>query len=144
MHDTGLPIASQDQPAAVSEREREIAELVHRFYANVQADAVLGPVFDRNVADWDAHLANMCDFWSSAVYRTGRYAGRPLEAHRRIAELRAAHFPRWLRLWTQTVDEVVRSDASAQLKDLATRMASSMSSRLGLLPDSAPEWGSAT
>lgn len=77
----------------------------------------------------------MRDFWSSAVCRAGRYAGRPLEVHRRIQEIQAEHFPRWLSLWQQTVDEVVGSDMKRPLNELASRMAAAIPVRLSLTPD---------
>lgn len=137
MVQAGLPIASQDRPEPHDEREREIGALVDRFYELARLDPVLGPVFERRVADWDRHLRAMRDFWSSVVYHTGRYAGRPLEVHRAIPEIRAEHFPRWLDLWRRTVDEVVRSDAKGPLKEYAARMATNMSARIGLTPDPA-------
>ena len=36
--------------------EAEVAELVDAFYARVRDDAILGPVFEDNVADWSRHL----------------------------------------------------------------------------------------
>ena len=135
MTPSDLPISAGDPPSTAHEREEEIAQLVERFYTIARGDPVLGPVFERHVADWDRHLATMRDFWSSAVYRTGRYSGRPLDVHRRIADIQGEHFPRWLRLWQRTVDEVVRSDAGGPLKAFAARMATTMSSRLGLAPE---------
>ena len=127
-----LPLASEDRPEPPSDREAEIARLVDRFYDVVREDPQLGPVFDRHVADWDEHLAKMRDFWSGAIYRTGRYSGRPLEVHRRIPEIQGEHFARWIELWTRTVDEVVESDARHPLRAFASRMASTMRSRMGL------------
>lgn len=132
MPEAKLPMSVDRHSALDLDREEEIGELVDRFYDVARRDAVLGPVFERRVSDWDRHLSTMRDFWSSAVYRTGRYSGRPLEAHRSIPEIQAEHFPRWLGLWRRTVDEVVRSDAHGPLKELAARMASAMSSRLDL------------
>jgi len=34
--------------------EAEVAELVATFYAKVRDDAILGPVFERHVADWQS------------------------------------------------------------------------------------------
>lgn len=131
MPDRELHLATNPQAAAPLDREAEIAQLVRRFYEVARDDPMLGPVFERHVADWERHLRTMNDFWSAAVYRTGRYAGRPIEAHRGIAGLTGEHFTRWLELWTRTVDEVVRSDARETLKELARRMADTMSQRLG-------------
>ncbi|MFI4896774.1 MAG: group III truncated hemoglobin [Phycisphaerales bacterium JB059] len=134
MTPTDLPISSRDPEKAAPDREGEIARLVERFYEVARLDPDLGPIFERHVADWDRHLATMRDFWSAAVYRTGRYSGRPLEVHRRVGEIREEHFPRWLRLWERTVDEVVRSEARGPLKVFAARMASAMSTRMGPTP----------
>ncbi len=130
-----LPISACDPPSTAHDGEAEIARLVERFYTHARGDPVLGPVFERHVADWDGHLRTMRDFWSSAVYRTGRYSGRPLDVHRRLADIQGEHFPRWLGLWERTVDEVVRSDAGGPLKVFAARMATTMSARLGLAPE---------
>jgi hypothetical protein len=36
--------------------------LVRRFYAKVREDAVLGPIFDTKIHDWEPHLERMCAF----------------------------------------------------------------------------------
>ncbi len=120
--------------------EAEIGRLVDLFYERTRADPLLGPVFELHVADWDAHLATMRDFWTSAVYRTGRYSGRPFEAHRPLSELTPEHFARWLALWEQTVRDAVRSPADAPLLSLARRMAMNISSRMNI-PVSLPDAG---
>ena len=112
-------------------REAEIGALVDRFYAMGREDPVIGPVFETHVGDWDRHLATMRDFWTSAMYRTGRYSGRPIEAHRELAEIGAAHFERWLELWEAAVGEVVTSDVGEDLVVFARRMAGAMAARLG-------------
>lgn len=134
MPDANLPLTSPAPGEAPLDREQEIARLVDRFYAVARLDPVLGPVFEQHVADWTRHLRTMNDFWSSAIYRTGRYSGRPLESHRKISDIRAEHFPIWLRLWKQTVDEVVESDARHPLREFAARMADTMSLRMGFGP----------
>lgn len=46
--------------------EKMIHALVHGFYARVRQDAAIGPIFNNVIGDnWDAHLAKLCDFWSS-------------------------------------------------------------------------------
>ena len=61
--------------------ETEIASLVERFYAKVRLDPEIGPVFNDEVENWDAHLALLKDFWSTVLLTTGRYKGNPLFAH---------------------------------------------------------------
>jgi hemoglobin len=83
-------------------REDEIVTLVHRFYASVRRDPALGPVFDAHVADWDHHLAKMCDFWSSVLLGTARYRGTPMPKHVKLPALTPALFRRWLELFHAT------------------------------------------
>ena len=62
----------------------------------VLRDDDLGPLFRRALSHrWDEHLAIMVDFWSSIALRTGRYEGKPQQAHRGMA-LVEGHFERWL------------------------------------------------
>lgn len=44
-----------------------IERMVRTFYTPVREDARLGPVFAVRIADWEPHLARMCDFWSSII-----------------------------------------------------------------------------
>jgi hemoglobin len=85
--------------------EAGIAALVTGFYGRAREDAVLGPVFDAAIDDWDHHLARLTDFWSSVTLSTGRYKGNPFGAHRPLA-LRPAMFDRWLELWRETARDV--------------------------------------
>jgi len=94
------------QPVHPQIGEAMIHDLVHAFYAKVRADAVLGPIFERAIGeDWDAHLAKMCDFWSSVMLLSGRYKGNPMLAHLRLKTVRPDHFTRWLELFRQTAHE---------------------------------------
>ena len=84
--------------------EPMIRGLVDAFNAKVRADAVLGPVFNARIHDWDEHLAKLTDFWSSIVMMSGRYKGRPLPVHA-APEISDAHFGRWLALFAETPAE---------------------------------------
>ena len=57
--------------------EAQIEALVHGFYAKVRKDDLLGPIFNRVIADWGPHLEKMCDFWSSVMRTSGRYTAIP-------------------------------------------------------------------
>lgn len=65
---------------AVGITEEMIAEVVHDFHGRVWADELIGPIFDRAIGDgWNAHLAKLCDFWSSVLLMTGRFHGTPMD-----------------------------------------------------------------
>lgn len=86
--------------------EDGIRAVVEEFYRRARGDDLLGPVFEAHVASWEAHLTRMTDFWSAALLRTGRYSGRPIEAHRAIEGLGPHHFDRWLALFEETVHDL--------------------------------------
>lgn len=99
---------------AVGVTEPMIHDVVHAFYARVRVDPALGPIFDRVIGDgWDAHLAKLCDFWSSVLLMTGRFKGSPMTAHARLADVRPTHFARWLHLFDETVRQRCPPDAAA-------------------------------
>lgn len=86
--------------------EQSIATLVDTFYARVREDDLIGPVFNRVVADWPEHLAKLKDFWSSVMLGVGTYKGNPMMAHLPIPEMDKPHLVRWLTLWQQTTSEI--------------------------------------
>ena len=102
-----------------------IERLVHAFYDKVRVDAVLGPVFDARIHDWEPHLAQMCAFWSSVALMTGRYHGTPMVKHAPLP-VDATHFDRWLELFEQTAHEVCPPEAEAHFVERARRIAVSL------------------
>jgi hemoglobin len=116
--------------AVVGVSEAMIHGLVHAFYARVRADAVLGPVFNGAIGDWDAHLHKLCAFWSSVTLMTGRYKGTPMKTHAALAEITAAHFERWLALFQDTAIKTCPPGAARVFVDRANRIAQSL--KLGI------------
>jgi hemoglobin len=115
------------QAAAEGIDEPSIGALVDRFYARIQDDEMLGPIFARHVADWAQHLPRMKDFWASIMIEPGRYNGRPMQKHIALGILTAAHFDRWLALWDDTVvQNVVDPAAAERFRTSAHRIADSL------------------
>ncbi len=104
--------------------ERMIAALVSTFYARVRRDPLIGPIFESKVKDWDDHLAKLNDFWSSVTLMTGRYHGRPMQAHM-FLPVASEHFDRWLALFEATAKEICPPDAAAHFIERARRIANS-------------------
>ncbi|WP_340149183.1 group III truncated hemoglobin [uncultured Sneathiella sp.] len=101
-----------------------IESLVHRFYARIRDDALLGPIFAARIDDWDAHLKKMCVFWSSVTLLTGEYHGQPMVKHV-FLPVDSRHFDRWLALFEETAREVCPPPAADYFMDRARRIASS-------------------
>jgi len=86
--------------------EQEISDLVDRFYAKVQADPMIGPIFNAAIDDWPAHLALLKSFWSSVLLASRTYKGDPMMTHLQLP-LEEAHFRRWLELFAETARETM-------------------------------------
>jgi hemoglobin len=102
-----------------------IDRVVRTFYGKVRQDEVLAPVFDARVADWEPHLARMCEFWSSVALMSGTYHGRPMEKHLPLP-VDGRHFDRWLQLFRATAHEVCPPAAAAHFIERAERIAQSL------------------
>ena len=115
--------------AEISERtgitEAMIERLVRAFYARVRNDAMLAPVFDARVTDWEPHLQQMCAFWSSVALMSGRYHGTPMVKHMPLP-VDAGHFDRWLDLFEATAREICPPEAAAHFVERAQRIAASL------------------
>lgn len=105
--------------------EAMIATLVHTFYARIQQDQILGPIFASRIENWPRHLETMCSFWSSLVLRTGRYHGRPMPKHAPMP-LDASHFDRWLALFEKTAADTCPAAAAELFIERARRIAESL------------------
>ena len=105
--------------------EAEIASLVDHFYAKVRVDPEIGPVFNDAVQNWDAHLALLKDFWSTVMLTTGRYKGNPLLAHFRLP-IEERYFARWLKLFSETANEVMPPSQATSILHKADLIARNM------------------
>lgn len=100
-----------------------MVRLVHTFYARVRLDPQLGPIFQRHVADWDAHLAHLVDFWSALLRGTRRFTGAPMARHLALPGLDASLFQRWLLLFGQTTSDLGNPALKAQADMRAAQIA---------------------
>lgn len=115
--------------------EPNLTALVEQFYAQVRVDPVLGPVFNKAIADWPAHLRKLSAFWSSVMLGSGRYKGQPVPAHmRHRAEIDPAMFERWLGLWESSAQVCLPPPAASAVVAKARLIASSLRMMLFPLP----------
>ena len=106
--------------------EAEAAELVTTFYARVRDDAVLGPIFERHVADWSQHMPKMIAFWSAALCGSKNYRGNPMVAHRALPDLSQSLFERWLDLFHESASELPNRAMAERAVELSQRIAQSL------------------
>ncbi len=113
--------------------EEDIQKLVHLFYAKVNRDEMLSPIFnDVAKVNWDEHLPHLCRFWSTLLFRTMTFDGRPFPKHA-VLPLEKEHFSRWVSLFVQTVDELFSGPKAEEAKGYARSIADTFQLRMGLI-----------
>lgn len=126
-------LADEQRRAAIVQQMREqtgidegmIEQLVRGFYARVRADALIGPIFNERIHDWEPHLQRMCEFWSSVVLSSGVYHGQPMRMHLPLP-VEARHFDRWLELFAQTARDLFDDPIADYFMERARRIATSL------------------
>jgi hemoglobin len=113
------------------QNREDIFLLVSSFYEKVRDDAVLGPIFNTTIKDWDAHLQHLTTFWETSLFMTKKlehkYSGDPLKAHVKVDQehhnsISELHFGLWLNLWYQTLDELFEGEVVENAKRRARKM----------------------
>jgi hemoglobin len=108
----------------------DVRAIVHAFYRDMEADPVLGAYFAG--LDWDEHLPRMVGFWSSIVFQTGEYRGRPFAPHARMPGLSRDHFAHWVGRFHRTVDARFAGERAELIKARAEQIAGVFQVKLGL------------
>lgn len=75
-----------------------ILKLIKPFYADIRQHKILGPIFNAQIKDWDAHLAKITEFWALQAGGASQYRGGFARAHMGLG-LQPEHFQHWLTLW---------------------------------------------
>lgn len=108
----------------------DIEKLVNAFYAKVQADALLAPVFSH--VDWPHHLPLMCDFWALTLLGEPGYRNNMVQKHLSLP-IRPEHFTQWITLFNASVDELFAGEKAEEAKSRAYSMAIVIQVKLGLV-----------
>ena len=72
--------------------------LLHHFYADVRQHRVIGPVFEKQVGNWQQHIETIAGFWTRIAGGSSCYAGNMPAKHIELG-LKQEHFQAWLTLW---------------------------------------------
>ncbi|MEO8794667.1 MAG: group III truncated hemoglobin [Daejeonella sp.] len=101
----------------------DIKLLVDTFYTKVQHDTLLAPIFNNRIKDnWDEHLEKMYRFWQTVLLDEHTYFGSPFHPHASM-HLEQSHFSIWIKLFTETVDELFTGHKAVEAKWRAEKMA---------------------
>lgn len=101
----------------------EVKLMVDNFYRKVNDDELLSLVFnDFAGVDWEEHLPNMYDFWSTILLGEMTYKGNPFLKHIPLP-IDQEHFNRWLQLFIKTIDENFKGEVAEEAKKRASSIA---------------------
>ena len=104
----------------------DIELLVNQFYNEVRKDDIIGFIFNDIIGDdWSKHLPIMYNFWETVLFGKAAYRGNPVRKHVEIdkkIELHKEHYDRWLKLWSETIDQHFKGDVAENAKSKATTM----------------------
>ena len=120
------------------EDRADVERLVRAFYGKAMEDELIGWLFtDVAHLDLEEHVPVITSFWETVLLGDRSYYGGAFGVHAKLhekAELKQAHFERWLVLWCRTVDELYDGERAAMAKVHGLRVATAFSSRLASYP----------
>ena len=110
----------------------DIERVTTAFYAKVRANETLAPIFAEHVQNWPTHEAKIAGFWRNAILLERSYAGNPMQIHKAAGNVRAEHFPIWLALFDEVLEQNLTPEIARAWSTLAHRIGRGLS--MGLTP----------
>lgn len=112
----------------------DIKVFVNEFYAKVQEDDLIGPVFLQVIGDWQPHLEKMYAFWNAVLFGVAGFKGNPFAKHAPL-KIEQHHFDRWLILFGRTIDTHFEGPVADDTKNRAGLMAEMFLHKLRYMAD---------
>ncbi len=116
----------------------DVQLLVNEFYAKVQQDHLIGPIFNAQIKDkWPIHLEKMYRFWQTVLLDTHTYSGAPFAPHA-FLPIGKEHFEKWLALFKETVSEHFEGTKADEAIWRAERMAEMFQHKINFIKNHKP------
>lgn len=112
----------------------DIKVFVDDFYAKVQGDDLIGPVFLEVIQNWQPHLEKMYAFWNAVLFGVAGFKGNPFAKHAPL-KIGEEHFGRWLVLFGETIDTHFEGPVADDTKKRAGLMAEMFLHKLRYMAD---------
>jgi hemoglobin len=106
-----------------------VNQLVSVFYDKVLRDDLLSPHFAG--IDLEHHLPRIAAFWALILIDREGYKGNVFDKHVHL-DINNTHFDRWVKLFTETVDELFVGEKAELAKQRAILLQYTFVSKLGL------------
>ncbi|XVN42288.1 MAG: group III truncated hemoglobin [Candidatus Rickettsia vulgarisii] len=114
--------------------KESIKILIDKFYQKIRVNDELKDIFAKAIGHddliWQDHLKIMYNFWASIVLGTKEYNGNPLQKHMELDSFSSDKFDIWLKLFSETANEVHNKDIADKYIEVSNRIARSL--KLGL------------
>ncbi|MBK5272834.1 MAG: group III truncated hemoglobin [Bacteroidia bacterium] len=108
----------------------DIEKLIVRFYEKVKPDETIGFIFTEVAKiNWEHHIHVIVDFWETILLDNPVYTKNAMEVHYTLnqrVQLTGDHFNTWIRLFSETVDELYEGKIALLAKTRAKAIASLM------------------
>ena len=110
------------------ESREDVSLLVRTFYSKIRKDALLEPIFNGIITDWETHLELLTDFWETNLFFKGKYFGNPMHVHIEVdkkvgGSINELHFGTWINLWHETINDLFEGETAIVAKNRARNMA---------------------
>lgn len=113
----------------------DIKLLVDTFYAKVQKDDFIGPIFNQKIGNrWPEHLEKMYRFWQTILLEVHTYSGSPFPPHKHLP-VDKVHFDRWMEIFIATVDSLFTGTIAEEAKLRAKNMAEMFNYKINYFRD---------
>ena len=116
------------------ETREELEDFLWAFYKKAFADELIGFFFTEVVPlDLDTHVPVIANFWESVAFNKPNYRKNVMEVHQHIhhlSKIRKDHLDRWVKLFTQTLDENFEGARTELMKQRARAIATLMDIKL--------------
>jgi hemoglobin len=108
--------------------------LLESFYQKAKEDGVIGHFFTTVIPlDFKEHIPVVADFWETILLTGHSYKKNAIAPHMHINEIsrmEEKHFTRWLKLFSETLDELFSGDITETAKQRALSIATIMRIKL--------------
>jgi hemoglobin len=117
----------------ISSRE-DLVQMLQAFYTKAFQDELIGRFFIEVVPlNLATHIPVIADFWEAVVFNKHGYRKNVMEVHQHIHQLsniKKEHLERWVKLFTETVDEMFEGEKATLMKHRAGSIATLMDIKL--------------
>lgn len=110
--------------------KEDVVYLVDVFYQRVREDEILAPIFNERIGEhlWFLHLDTLSRFWETLLLGNRTYFGAPFPKHLDLP-IKNEHFPHWLNLFENTVDDLFIGEKAEEAKHRARQLAKSFGNK---------------